>query len=56
MEEIKSIYNNLEGIKKLRIYEEAGHENYLVKYKTEWTEDVKEFLEQTHKKEIKDYQ
>lgn len=56
MEEIKSIYNNLEGIKKLRIYQEAGHENYLVKYKTKWTEDVKEFLEQTHKKEIKDYQ
>jgi len=45
MEEIQTIYNNLEGIKKLQIYEEAGHENYLVKYKTEWTEDVKIFLD-----------
>lgn len=48
MEEIQSIYNNLEGIKKLNVYEEAGHENYLTKYETKWTEDVKEFLEETH--------
>lgn len=53
IEEIQSIYNNLEGIKKLQIYEEAGHENYLLKYKTEWTEDVKDFLEETHQTEIK---
>lgn len=48
MEEIQTIYNNLKGIKKLKIYKEAGHENYLVKYKTEWTEDVKIFLEETN--------
>lgn len=47
-EEIKSIYNNLAGVKKLQIYKDAGHENYLLKYKNEWAEDVKEFLEETH--------
>lgn len=43
-EEIDNIFNNLAGQKKLKIYQEAGHEYYLTKYKDEWTQDVKEFL------------
>ncbi len=36
--------NNLGGQKKLKIYQKAGHENYLKKYKNEWTQDIQEFL------------
>lgn len=43
-EEIDSIFNNLQGKKRLKVYPEAGHENYLIKYKDEWTADVHEFL------------
>jgi alpha-beta hydrolase superfamily lysophospholipase len=43
-DEINSIFKNLHGPKKLKIYENAGHENYLVKYEREWTHDVGEFL------------
>jgi pimeloyl-ACP methyl ester carboxylesterase len=42
--EINSIYLNLKGAKKLIIYPNAGHENYLIKYKKEWIEDVHSFL------------
>lgn len=43
-EEIDQIFNNLGGQKKLKIYQDAGHENYLTKYKEEWTQDIQEFL------------
>jgi alpha-beta hydrolase superfamily lysophospholipase len=43
-EEIDQIFNNLVGLKKLKIYQDARHENYLTKYKREWTQDVQEFL------------
>lgn len=43
-EEIDQIFNNLGGHKTLKIYQEAGHENYLTKYKNEWTQDIKKFL------------
>jgi pimeloyl-ACP methyl ester carboxylesterase len=43
-EEIDNILNNLVGQKKLKIYPEAGHENYLSKYKDDWTRDIQEFL------------
>jgi hypothetical protein len=43
-EEIDQIFNNLGGHKTLKIYDEAGHENYLTKYKNEWTQDIQEFL------------
>lgn len=43
-EEIDHIFKNLSGEKKLKIYEEAGHENYLIKYKSDWTEDINSFL------------
>lgn len=42
--EIDGIFNNLNGVKSLEIYENAGHENYLSKYKDEWTKDVQMFL------------
>ncbi|WP_153798816.1 alpha/beta hydrolase [Foetidibacter luteolus] len=43
-QETDDIFNNLTGKKKLKIYQEAGHENYLIKYKHEWTQDIQQFL------------
>lgn len=43
-EEIEQIYNGLGGHKKLKIYQEAGHENYLNKYREEWTLDIQNFM------------
>lgn len=43
-EEIDQIFNNLGGQKYLKIYQEAGHDNYLIRYKNEWTQDIQEFL------------
>ena len=42
--EIDQIFQNLVGEKKLATYQLAGHDNYLTKYKAEWTKDVSEFL------------
>ncbi len=44
MNEINRIFKNLAGKKKLSIYPLAGHENYLIKYKEQWTDDVAAFL------------
>lgn len=43
-EEIEAIYANFKGLKQLKIYANAGHENYLIKYKNEWQKDVQDFL------------
>lgn len=43
-QEIDDIYDNLAGEKVLRTYKLARHENYLIKYRTEWTKDVSGFL------------
>ncbi len=43
-QEIDKIFTNLIGKKQLKIYQEAGHENYLAKYKNEWTQDIAQFL------------
>lgn len=45
--EIDKIFENLKGAKQLKIYPLAAHENYLKKYNTEWTNDIKEFLKST---------
>lgn len=45
LEETNTIYTNLAGVKQLRIYPEARHENYLRKYKNEWVKDVSGFLQ-----------
>lgn len=42
--EIKEIYHNVKGIKVLKIFKNAGHENYLNGNKNEWLVSVKEFL------------
>jgi uncharacterized protein len=42
--EIDLMYQNLPNKKTLKTYPEAGHENYLKRYKMEWTNDVTEFL------------
>ena len=47
--ETATIFNNLKGEKSLKIYSQAGHENYLIKYKNEWTRDVQQFLEYNSK-------
>lgn len=44
LKEIHTIFQNLKGKKKLRIYPNAGHENYLNDYKSEWIKDVNAFL------------
>lgn len=43
-QETDNIFENLKGKKQLKLYSKAGHENYLIKYKGEWTNDVKDFL------------
>ena len=43
-QEIDSIFTNLAGQKYLSTYNRAGHENYLIKYRTEWTNDITKFL------------
>jgi uncharacterized protein len=42
--EIDDIYRNLDGKKELISYPLAGHENYLIQYKSEWIKDVSAFL------------
>ena len=42
--EIEAIFSNLTGSKQLKTFAHAGHENYLAKYKSEWTKEIKEFL------------
>ena len=41
--ETDQIFTNLNGIKRLVTYPLAGHENYLNKYKENWTADIKAF-------------
>lgn len=43
-QEIDEIFTNLNGPKFLKIYHNAGHENYLTRYKNEWTKDITDFL------------
>lgn len=43
-EEIDIIYNNLKGKKELVTFPLSGHENYLNKYKDQWTTEVSTFL------------
>lgn len=42
--EIDRIYNNLQGMKEFSSYPDTGHENYLLKNKTQWYDDVSKFL------------
>lgn len=42
--EIDEIFTNLNGRKELKIYKNAEHENYLTKYKDEWTQDIIQFI------------
>jgi alpha-beta hydrolase superfamily lysophospholipase len=43
-EETDVIYANLGGKKCLKTFADAGHENYLKKYKKEWVKEVSVFL------------
>ncbi len=42
--EIDDIYANLPGIKQLKLYPQAGHQDYLKMYPDAWTQDVTIFL------------
>lgn len=42
--EIDEIFTNLMGQKELIVYPNSGHENYLIKYKNKWTNDINKFL------------
>ena len=42
--EIEDVYNNLRGPKKLNIYKNTGHENYLKKNKCEWVKNISAFI------------
>ncbi len=43
-EEIDDIYGNLKGEKVLRIYDRAGHESYLRRYREDWVSNIHGFL------------
>jgi alpha-beta hydrolase superfamily lysophospholipase len=43
-EEINAIYSRLQCSKELKTYPLAGHVNYLRNYTTEWTNDIRNFL------------
>jgi uncharacterized protein len=45
--EIDDIYKNLTGRKELKTYQYAGHENYLIKYKSQWVQDIQGFIQST---------
>lgn len=45
-EETDNIFRNLQGPKQLKVYEDAGHENYLLRYKEQWSSDVQLFLKE----------
>jgi uncharacterized protein len=48
--ETDDIFRNLDGPKKLVTFPLAGHGNYLVQYKTKWSNDIAEFLNAQLKK------
>jgi uncharacterized protein len=43
-QETDEIFSNLHYKKQLKTYSLAGHEDYLVKYKQQWINDVYEFI------------
>ncbi|KAF2516528.1 alpha/beta hydrolase [Flavobacterium foetidum] len=43
-QETDEIYKNLQGFKKLGIFKNTGHENYLLKNKLQWNLEVSSFL------------
>jgi alpha-beta hydrolase superfamily lysophospholipase len=45
-QEINEIYSNMHCKKQLKTYPLAGHEDYLAKYKRQWTNDIHQFLEE----------
>lgn len=42
--EVEEIFSNLAGHKVMKVYPEAGHDNYLINYKDEWVNDIESFL------------
>jgi len=44
LSEEQDIINNLQGEKELIIYPEAGHVNFMGKYKDQWAEDITSFI------------
>ncbi|MCU0447784.1 MAG: lysophospholipase [Microscillaceae bacterium] len=44
-QETQTIYTNLAGKKKLKTFDDLGHEHFLSKFPEAWTEEVKNFLQ-----------
>ena len=44
MDETTSIFNNLGGVKELKIYSNSGHDNYLENDKEQWKKDIRDFI------------
>lgn len=42
--EIDELFSNLHRTKQLKVYPFAGHDDYLVKYKQQWINDVDGFM------------
>lgn len=42
--EINEIFANLAGQKELLLFNNAAHENYLIKYRAEWTKGISKFI------------
>ena len=47
-EETDTIFSNLQGHKKLVVFPDTGHENYLIKNKEEWLNEVSAFLSENN--------
>lgn len=45
LKETRLIFENLAGTKELKLYPQAGHESILMKYESEWVEEVGDFVE-----------
>ncbi|HOA39090.1 MAG TPA: alpha/beta fold hydrolase [Flavihumibacter sp.] len=43
--ETQAIFSHLAGPKQLKTYPLAGHENYLIKYRSAWSSDISQFLQ-----------
>ena len=53
LEETELIYENLAGLKELKLYPDAGHESILMKYERAWVENVEGFIEEKIAQPIK---
>ena len=51
--EINEIFANLKGFKKLNVFKNTGHENYLIKNRVEWIKNIEKFIATVENKNSK---